>query len=480
MPVGLDRFVRVMSGGLVVTDKLVEVRTGKVNATIKEVENKIKEVKLTGLACPQLDKAVADLTRDRDTALKLKGNKEKCEALEPVKERARETAKQAVDVVSQAQAAVKATDDAIKAIKALEDEATSLKKLGFDTKEMDDQFNDLVEMRVDSAKLTDIAARTKSATAIKKQADEAVTRAKALSKAAADAGATDKKKPDATQKSKIYEAALKNLYGLEIEVPNGMTNTHFDKVFDMFSKVPKDHVGKGKLNKLLYDKDPGWAGGGAYNSALKRVRMGEFGTATKTEKYKVGDTEVDANSFNVTTLHEIGHAVDDNNNVMDSHMGTAGFGKWKKEEIADVATACVTELKKTAGLSDKVKEEDLKKAATAAVKDGKTDKPNEIEQPDWDKIKKWLTDTVLVARSKPYFKATWTEVGTSAYTQDADTGGWWSYDPNERKANGVNNYQWRSPAEWFAEIYAITWLAKKPPKGVAADVAKHMWGGKSA
>src|ERR1019366_9537592 len=135
MPVGLDRFVRVMSGGLVVTDKLVQVRIDKTNAAIKVVDDGIKAVKATGLAS-QLDKTLADLIRDRDAAVKIKDNKAKCEALEPIKERARAAGAQATEELANAKKAIQLSDETVAAIKALQDEAASLKKLDFDTKEM--------------------------------------------------------------------------------------------------------------------------------------------------------------------------------------------------------------------------------------------------------------------------------------------------------------------------------------------------------
>jgi hypothetical protein len=52
---------------------------------------------------------------------------------------------------------------------------------------------------------------------------------------------------------------------------------------------------------------------------------------------------------------------------------------------------------------------------------------------------------------------------------------WWSYEYAARAPTRVNNYQWRSPAEWFAEVYAITWLSKrKPPSGVDAAIAAYL------
>jgi hypothetical protein len=41
----------------------------------------------------------------------------------------------------------------------------------------------------------------------------------------------------------------------------------------------------------------------------------------------------------------------------------------------------------------------------------------------------------------------------------SDEGTWWSYSFAARSA-AVNNYQWRSPAEWFAEVYTVEMLNK--------------------
>ena len=38
-----------------------------------------------------------------------------------------------------------------------------------------------------------------------------------------------------------------------------------------------------------------------------------------------------------------------------------------------------------------------------------------------------------------------------------------------RAPTKVNNYQWRAPGEWFAEVYAISWLSKKKPPAAEPD-----------
>ena len=84
-----------------------------------------------------------------------------------------------------------------------------------------------------------------------------------------------------------------------------------------------------------------------------------------------------------------------------------------------------------------------------------------------------------VAASKPWSKdLSSVKIGEQpashqAYASDAK---WWRY--TNRNATTVSNYQWRSPGEWFAELYAITWFSKKePPNGVGKEVRRYLYGG---
>jgi hypothetical protein len=54
---------------------------------------------------------------------------------------------------------------------------------------------------------------------------------------------------------------------------------------------------------------------------------------------------------------------------------------------------------------------------------------------------------------------------------------WVRYSHAARAAK-VTDYQFRAPAEWFAELYAITWFKKvEPPSSVGKDAAVHLYGG---
>jgi hypothetical protein len=68
-------------------------------------------------------------------------------------------------------------------------------------------------------------------------------------------------------------------------------------------------------------------------------------------------------------------------------------------------------------------------------------------------------------------------IGSRAYHQAyKESNEWWSYDPGARSGTTVRPYQWRSPAEWFAELYAFSNFKKqKPPGGIDAGVAVFMW-----
>ncbi|MFY9479878.1 MAG: hypothetical protein WAQ08_19750 [Aquabacterium sp.] len=105
--------------------------------------------------------------------------------------------------------------------------------------------------------------------------------------------------------------------------------------------------------------------------------------------------------------------------------------------------------------------------------------PNGVAPSDWKLVIDYLK--LVTERSRgsysPWFENTAVNVGGRAYVESYDNE-WWSYEHASRAPTRVNNYQWRSPAEWFAEVYAITWLKKvKPPAAVDASVAAFMWQG---
>ncbi|MGE0386803.1 MAG: hypothetical protein AB7Q97_18920 [Gammaproteobacteria bacterium] len=361
-------------------------------------------------------------------------------------------------------------------LKNLVEKLKALDKLGLDTAQMEANGADLARAGVKAEQIDEKDAREKAVGRVKDRIDEALDHAKALADSFAKIMKDKKGKPSGKQKSEIYKTAIEDFYDIKVTVPEGMDNTHLDRVFDMFGSVPKEHVKHSKLTDLKYFKDK-YKGGGAYNSGECAIKMGDFGRAKKKEDYEIDGEVLPVNSFNVTTLHEVGHAIDAKKGIMKNHRGKAGCGGWNSETLDSVTAAYVGDLKKAGGFSDKVTEAMLTDVVKAALKSGTTEQPDKIGNSDWKPIIKYLVDKCLPMRdsAQPYFSDTPVALGDRVFTESSP-GYWWSYSKSARASTKVNLYQWRSPPEWFAEVYAISWLKKKkPPKAVDAAAAEYMW-----
>ncbi len=355
-------------------------------------------------------------------------------------------------------------------LKALNDEADALDKAGFGTTEIFQHHDELEERAATAAKNADADARGKTLAALEAEAQDALDHAKSLSRAAKDVMGKGAEAPSAEQKSAIYRKALEEHYHLTIDVPPDMKNTHFDKVFAMFGSVPKSHVAQDRMKKLTYKPA---LKGGEYGDA--EIALGDFGTAKKSEEYEVNGEKLAANDFKVTTLHEIGHSIDDKQSIMKSNMGSEGCGKWQSENISKITAAFLPELRRAAAVPADLPDRLVSSLITGALI-GNVAKPGIVADADWARILPWLNAhcTAIRHTNEPWEKPP-VAVAGRVYHQ-ANESEWWSYDHGARAKTRVSDYQFRSPWEWFAEIYAITWLAKrKPPSGVDAKVAAFMW-----
>ena len=280
----------------------------------------------------------------------------------------------------------------------------------------------------------------------------------------------------AKDKQAAYKEVLSARFDIEIKIPKGMTNSHLDRAFDMFMQVPRDHVGHDKLKILKYDDTAGQSG--SYNKTENRMTMGRF-AEDSTDTYTIGGIEVKPNRFDVTTLHEIGHAVDAKFKVMENHMSAADHGGWSVLRIGQVAQAFADDFKANNRLNN-VKDEDLLGQVLDALNTGATGRLRSAfpDDDDWAKIRPLLQKCAGIRDKSPWKRIV--TAGIKAYHKAYDDGRWVCYDPAAKTSTFVHTYQWRAPGEWFAEIYAITWLRKeKPPSGVGAAAAGYMWGGAS-
>ena len=193
--------------------------------------------------------------------------------------------------------------------------------------------------------------------------------------------------------------------------------------------------------------------------------------------------EAQPNAFNICMLHEIGHSVDDKNKIMKEFMKHpgAGYGDWRKETVEDVLdifkNAAMAELR-AGGIAAG---EGLEGAVSAVIdtalnssnsesrkiilaqRDDGIDlcvKPEALEENQWTIVKKYVHKAYKVSNSQQWSlpKDQLKLEGNDRYYVNAAHYGWHSYASSEREAVTVRNYQWCSPSEWFAEVYAYCWM----------------------
>jgi len=279
-------------------------------------------------------------------------------------------------------------------------------------------------------------------------------------------------------KQALCRAALESRFKLEFEMPEGMNCKNLPVIYAMFKKVPASHVGHDKLKKLEYETDPN-SGSSYYGSS--KIVLNKIGSGTNMyDMVSQGDTPSTekVNYFKATTLHEIGHAVDDKNKVM--KMDDDAFGGWRKVTIPDVATALYEKDFKGFVGTGKGKKEDAMELITALLQKGVcADPPSATGKlgslhGEWATIKSgagWAN--CLKVRNPTGNDQPWqTPVEcTDGYAyHEAYAGTWYRYKHSERK-KGISEYQWRAPGEWFSELYAYHhMLGKDVPSCVEAAI----------
>ena len=260
-------------------------------------------------------------------------------------------------------------------------------------------------------------------------------------------------------------AALEVRFGLSFDAPEGMKIARLPTIYKMFTKVPPKHVGHTKLTKLEYESDPdintSYYGGG-------RIALNRIGNGDSTYEMEAQDgTKRAVNYFKATTLHEIGHAVDDRYRVM--KMDDDGFGGWKRVELPDVAAKVYeTAFTEFVGTGKGTKEDALK-LITALLSQGKAKPPASESDThlgslfgQWEAIRKSDGWTICTSIRGPDTNRPWNnprELSDGYAYHEAYASDWVRYKFSER-AKGISKYQWRAPGEWFADLYALYHLTK--------------------
>jgi hypothetical protein len=319
----------VEAGLQAVSDRIVQSETADYEAAMKNLDGEIKNVKDAGLDPGHYEAQAKEIRAAFEEAQKLDGKVKRIAAFSNLAKRANEAAMTAKeDVARLSHAAVEGVGSAITKLRdGAKQSIDKLDKKNKQKPELAKRLDDLDKLIAEAGKITDRAERARKLKVVNVDAESL------FGDAAQAAG-------DQDIVQKVYADALKERYGFAISNPSGMKNTHLDQVYKMFDKVPETDVVQGKLKTLSYTplNDDGTKNtGAAYGGAT--IDMGDYGNENWGYQDPKTGKPTPANGFSISTLHELGHSVDDRFGIMNSNQGKTGAGGWRKESLKSVAKA---------------------------------------------------------------------------------------------------------------------------------------------
>ena len=239
--------------------------------------------------------------------------------------------------------------------------------------------------------------------------------------------------------------------------------------------VPSAHIAHDRLKAFSLDwiKGDSDASLGHYeDSAASRIVVNARIVESKKElSYSFDGSEAPLPMLQATVLHEIGHSVDTKAGIMVGDLRDEGLGGWVSQEdwgiLRDVLLAALpasfAEYQEAArqALGSLFRERRMGELAEE-LPDGLVQELRQLEEVITRRMQ------MAVHWGKPL------EFAGRSYQWE---GSMTSYAMSARQRLTVRSYQWRSPAEWFAELYAVSWSLRKPIPGVHPRVARFLYRG---
>jgi hypothetical protein len=293
--------------------------------------------------------------------------------------------------------------------------------------------------------------------------------------------------PETVSKAAM-EAAIKIRFTLEFKheqpgtddsVEGAGKSKSLKKIYELMASVPEAHTRNNPSLKHLEryggdDANP--AHKSVYSDSAKKVvlacgRQADNDVTRLQLPAELTDVHPDCQSapgpapkyFDWTTLHEVGHAIDDKKNFMGGKAGNAAFGNWREHgaDVIPVATAIASACK-----IDGPEGERFLVQYLTTKKDTAPPAPATKDAAIWAQ---GLTDAKTWCDSIRVDKALWDSASGSKKYQfegrvyhEAYNGNWVSYDLAAR-AQGITGYQFRAPGEWLSELYAAYHCKKLKP-----------------
>lgn len=274
-------------------------------------------------------------------------------------------------------------------------------------------------------------------------------------------------------------------------------------LYKTFSMVPKDVKAFGSITKITHTDSTGgsgaWGPGGAVTLSgrpgMHTQELGPKMTAsdpadpTGATKVKQLPADIDKDCLPVggdgeytsfTALHEVAHGVDDSKTYMLRNGDREDHGGWQSygSGVQVIADAVGPHIRAKAGGSNTfyTKAED-KKYVLDALLNQKPARPSTLvagsdDAKAYDAFDRWhglaTSDGIWERQGDAEEIAIGGTVYHESYPRE-----WVSYLLSARK-KGLTGYQFRAPAEWFAELYAGYHSKKLGPKHPANDWLKKL------
>jgi hypothetical protein len=251
--------------------------------------------------------------------------------------------------------------------------------------------------------------------------------------------------------------------------------TRLPALYNMMAMVPSKQL-EG-LKKIEYETDPTMLTSYYVDQKVVFNEIGAEGGTQAMENQADPKKTKNPDYFKMTALHELGHYVDDKNHVMDGGLGKPELGNWKNSNIGEIAEVFYNRsMKALVGGGKKPTKDDLVALLSQALATGGAKKPANAGGPlgslfdDWDSIvaNAAYLDCLQIRNADASPWNHMVDAGDGRAYHEGYAGYWYSYPVSER-AKGISNYQFRAPAEWFAEQFAYfrMYSDKKPPASLA-------------